>query len=82
MHPFLAQYLPTEMSRNKDDLGMKSAKRAGFRAGKEWMSKYLFRIPYRTSDKVTMDENHDGEDHDENEVNVNDREMEDGGGNE
>ena len=48
--------------------------------GMNGFSVYLFRIPYRTSDKITVDENHDGEDHDENEVNANDREMEDGGG--
>ena len=45
MHPFLAQYLPTEKLRNADDQGMKDAKAQGFKRGNEWTSKYLFHIP-------------------------------------
>ena len=45
MHPFLAQYLPTEKSRNEDDQDMRKAKDEGFKEGNKWTSKYLYHIP-------------------------------------
>ena len=45
MHPFLAQYLPTEKPRNRDNKGMKDLKEEAFKKGDKWTSKYLFHIP-------------------------------------
>ena len=62
MHPFLAQYLPTEKSRNSDNQSMKDSKAEGFRKGEKWMSKYLFHIPLlqgfrRSTDKKIKQRN-------------------------
>ena len=56
MHPFLAQYLPTDKPRNRDNQSMKNLKEEGFKEGDKWASKYLFHIPLeqamrRSSDK-------------------------------
>ena len=47
MHPFLAQYLPTDLSGNREDLDMRAEKDDGFTRGERWTSKYLFHIPLR-----------------------------------
>ena len=47
MHPFLAQYLPTDLAGNKEDLCMKAEREEGFKTGEKWTSKYLFHIPIR-----------------------------------
>ena len=52
MHPFLAQYLPTDMAGNKDNEDMRAEKEAGFKEGQKWMSKYLFHIPTKQAQKA------------------------------
>ena len=68
MHPFLAQYLPTEKQRNAEDQGMKDAKAKGFKEGNAWTSKYLFHIPLkRVYGKRKKKDKKDGEDNGEEE---------------
>ena len=38
VHPFLAQYLPTDLSGNREDLGMRAEKEDGFTWGERWTS--------------------------------------------
>ena len=45
MHPFLAQYLPTDRAGNVDNEDMRLEKEEGFVRGRVWTSKYLFHIP-------------------------------------
>ena len=45
MHPFLSQYLPTGVARNKENQDMLKEKEEGFRLGEKWTSKYLFHTP-------------------------------------
>ena len=69
MHPFLDQYLPTEIPGNKDDQSMRDRKSAGTKAGKTWTSKYLYRIPYTKTDRLKTtpvtnnDNNNTNDDH-------------------
>ena len=53
MHPFLDQYIPTETPGNEDNQDLKDRKAKGFEAGKEWTSKYLYRIPYTKADRMS-----------------------------
>ena len=53
MHPFLDQYIPTEKPGNEDNQELKDRKAEGFKAGKEWTSKYLYRIPYTKADTIS-----------------------------
>ena len=44
MHPFLAQYLPTDKPGNEDNQEMIDSRRDGFNKGQAWTSKYLFHL--------------------------------------
>ena len=47
MRPFRAQYLPTNTSNEDSNKGMRDQKRNADLLGKEWTSKYLFRLPLK-----------------------------------
>ena len=46
MHPFLAQYLPTDKPGNEDNQEMIDSRRDGFNKGQAWTSKYLFHLKH------------------------------------
>ena len=55
MHPFLAQYLPTDKAGNEENEEMQIEKKGGFQRGKKWTSKYLFHVPSRSAHQIAAD---------------------------
>merc|ERR1712115_146918 len=73
MHPFLAQYLPTDKPGNEDNQEMIEERQKGFERGKAWTSKYLFHlkapkiIPRRKKKDDEPEEPEDSDQHQEEE---------------
>ena len=70
MHPFLAQYLPTEKPGNGDNQSMKDLKAEGFKKGEKWMSKYLFHIPLERAMRRSTDKKIKRKQDEENHLNI------------